>query len=251
MTDDAATRWGAANLALTRRLLTRAIALGDVWELQTAQGISMALLFRVEKLLASIMTLVPPNQHPTAVRVLFRSVWETSVDVRYLVKNGNAAAHQFRRDGLRRDVETLADIRSNIEARNGVPLVVESRMIESINQRLDVAGIAAEDVEANSDRWPTVKQRLQDVDQGRVYSAFAILAQDVHGTMASLLYPVEDPEVPFNLMSLVVLNALRDYLSGYFPADGEILSAVNEHWTKVNAYELETGGFHPEQSGNE
>ena len=251
MTDDAATKLGAVNLVLTRRLMTRAIALADEWELQTAQGISTALLFRVERLLASIMTLVPADQHPTAVRLLFRSVWETSVDVRYLVKNGDAAAHRFRRDGLRRDVEMLAGIRSEVQSRNGATLVVESRMIESINHRLNVVGLAAEDVKANLDRWPTVKVRIQDVGQERVYSAFAILAQDVHGTMASLLYPLEDPEVPFNLMALVVLDAVRDYVSGYFPADGELLSAVNEHWSRVNAYELETGGFHAAQPDNE
>lgn len=216
-------------------------------------------MVRLYKLLHSVLDQTCQRRQETSF-ILSRLVFETVVNIRYMIRKFSSelidmyVAYSFRHERKLRD-----DIQENIDARHGVVLPIEDRMLRSINRSAAAAGISLDDVDPKQ-RGPWGGKNLYDkseaVGLGRAYlAAFGGTSHSVHGNWHEIygnhlhwdekegFTPNLDwhrprPQVLFALCALVV-ETLRDYFvfMGGEQAKmlfDELLSDLNDRVFQVN-----------------
>ena len=117
--------------------------------------------------------------------ILGRLIFETAVNIRYLIANfSKELIDSYVKHALRQERRLFDRIQTNISER-GSMLPVEDRMLQSIRRAVDAAGVSLDDV-GQTDRTPwggkNMYQKTQDVGLGEAYlAAFGGGSQTIHG----------------------------------------------------------------------
>ena len=115
---------------------------------------------------------------------------ETTIDLRYLLRFGTAETFQkFVAYAFVGDLKLRAQIEGNVDARNGVVLPIEDRLLMGIQRRMDEAGVTDDDVPRSPrDNWAgSVRDRLRKLGLEEMYQgAFALPSAYVHGSWLEL-----------------------------------------------------------------
>jgi Family of unknown function (DUF5677) len=143
-------------------------------------------MVRLYKLASGLLDQTMQDRAETGV-IFARLIFETCVNVRYLVANfSRELLDSYVRHSLRHDRKLLNEIQENIASRGGTLLPIEDRMLRSLARAERLAGIALNSVDLK-DRAPWGGKHLHDkakaVGLEYIYlAAFAGLSHDVHGS---------------------------------------------------------------------
>ena len=125
------------------------------YQLTRDEAVCAGLVVRMFKLMMSIVKLSAGAEHGETVRVLSRCVLESSIDLRYLLQEGNEEElfDQFVMVGLRGERLLYEAVRANIESRGGETLAIEARMLASIETTCAKSGLSIEEVNPRAGNW--------------------------------------------------------------------------------------------------
>jgi hypothetical protein len=189
-------------------------------------------MVRLYKLLHSVLDQTCQRRQETSF-ILARLVFETIVNIRYMIKEFSSklidayVGYSFRHERKLRDT-----IQDNINARHGVVLPIEDRMLKSIDRSAAAAGISLDDVDFKQ-KGPWGGKNLFDkseavgLDQAYL-AAFGGPSHSVHGNWHEIygnhlnwdekdgFTPNLDWHRPRPQLLLAICNLVIDALEGYF-----------------------------------
>lgn len=162
---------------------------GSLGRWNREQAIFGGLLIRLSKLQHGFMILISKNYCGVA-RIVFRSLFETAVNLAYLAEKGSAELYErFIRYSLWTDKKLLLRIEVNVGAR-GYELPIEERMIKSIDALFRRSGVDTNSM-TDKDKHPwagTLYNRAEAVGYGDMYLAtFSLTSHEVHGNWGDLV----------------------------------------------------------------
>jgi hypothetical protein len=147
------------------------------------------LLNRASRLMVANLRLASLQKHAEASRLLNRSICETGILVQWLVRMGNEDA--FRRylaKGLDAELRLKTNIQQNIRDRGGEMLVIEQRMLATIDEMCALADLTEDDIKKTKP-LPDLASMLQFLGHENLsYTVIQRLGSHaVHGTWPDLL----------------------------------------------------------------
>lgn len=192
-------------------------------------AVLVGLLNRCSRLMLSNIALSSNGRFGETTRLIDRCIAESAVKVRWLSAHGDEGFTRYLAHGLKNDLILKAEIQANIAKRSGVRLVIENRMIESIDGCVRTSGLSQQQI-SGAKRLPDLRSMLDDLGIGS--EAYTILqrmgSHSVHGTWADLVanylrtdasgeFRLRDHDVPthhnqFVFVIIMVLGALKAFL---------------------------------------
>jgi hypothetical protein len=146
-------------------------------------AVNRGMLVRLAKLVRLMVRELAAKEHFQQMSIN-RSVLETVATLHYLLGDeGNGERYdQYIMNGLIPERELLANIKANIEKRNGIVLPIEARMQRSIEKTSAAAGIS--DVSTIPARknigYPSAEARIKLLGN-EAYSSYRMGSVEVHG----------------------------------------------------------------------
>ncbi len=155
------------------------------------QAIQGGHLVRLFKLISALLDQICQDRRETTF-ILSRLAFETIVNLAYLIECGSPELfEQYIRHSLRQEKRLHNRIVANIEARGGVRLPIEDRMLSSISAAVTKSGFSIADLSPDEPRsWGqgSLYQRAKAVGFEVMYlAAFGGGSQNVHGNWMDLL----------------------------------------------------------------
>ena len=149
----------------------------------------IALLNRCCRLMLSNIALSHSGLHAETMRILERCITESAINVLWLChKDDDALFDRYLADGTKSDLELRDLIECNVERRNGEQLVIEERMLRSIDRLVRSTGLTPEQIKT-APGLPNFRQRLEALDfDEHHYLVFQKMGSHaIHGTWPDLL----------------------------------------------------------------
>lgn len=228
-------------------------------------AVLVALLNRCSRLMLANIALSHEGRFGETTGILDRCIFESVVKLSWLCEK--ADDNSFKRlmlDGLKSDVEFKGVILANVAARGGEPLVIEERMLQSIDNYLSTVPTTDAEVAA-SPKLPDLASMISVIGHGRLVYVVGqrMGSHHVHGTWPSLfrdyleehegMLGPRDHDCPTHANQYVfvmrfVLDAMRSFIRFVAKAgDGQdafisLLDGVQEEVDKLNA-EVVGGDF--------
>lgn len=142
-------------------------------------------MVRLYKLVHSVLDQTCQRRQETSF-ILARLVFETLVNIRYMIENFDPALiDEYVKYSLRHERKLLDVIRANIEAQNGAVLPIEDRMLKSINRAANAAQVPLSEVDLKQKGpWggKNVFDKAEAIGLGQAYlGAFSGPSHSVHG----------------------------------------------------------------------
>lgn len=202
-------------------------------------SILVGLLNRCSRLTLANVALSHKGKFGETTSIVDRCIFESATLIVWLCRS--EIEDRFERyvaNGLKSDLELKSQITKNIEERGGDALVIESRMLQSIDRYLDSAGLTETKV-YESKRLPDLAAMLAETGQDRLMYIVGqrLGSHHVHGTWPSLqLHYLEEDEngrisprdhdCPTHVnqyvyIPVVVLDALSAFASYVLPGSEE------------------------------
>lgn len=188
-------------------------------------------LNRCSRLMLSNVRLSSTRKHGETTRLLDRSITETAIKIQWLCHKDNPDSFtRYLADGLKKDLLLKKQISGNIESRNGNTLVIENRMLSSIQNCVDLSGLTEQEIN-DAKKLPDFANMCDDLGFTDVfYTAIQRMGSHaVHGTWSDLifnylrhedgkgLYPRDHDsntqDVQFIVVIHVVLDAIKSFLN--------------------------------------
>ena len=187
------------------------------------------LLTRCTRLMLANVALSHQGVFGETTAIIDRCIFESAVKVIWLVNSQDK--EKFRRfiaDGLKTELELKKEIESIIASRDGYQLVIEKRMLESIQRAIDSSGMSVQEI-ADAKKLPDLASMINAfVDNRFMYLAGQkIGSHHVHGTWVSLRnhylrdvdgelrprdHDVRTADIQFIVTSFLVLSAIEAFL---------------------------------------
>lgn len=153
------------------------------------QAICAGLMVRMAKTMVSILKLSSEHEHGEAALVLSRCVFESSINLRYLLQRNRASLYErFVKVGLKGERVLHDLIQSNIKQRAGVILGIEASMSASIEATCARSGVDIDDINTKAGEWGgSLRDKLNalGIPDG-TYAIQSIASQSVHGSWSDL-----------------------------------------------------------------
>lgn len=193
------------------------------------------LLNRCSRLMLSNMRLSVTNKYGETTSLLDRCIVESAIILQWLCNDHNDL--RFRRyvaDGVKKDLILKDQIQRSIAARGGPTLVIEKRMLSSIQKCIKSTGLAEHEIRETAP-LPDLWSIFQDLGlSAKSYTAIQRMgSHEVHGTWTSLThrylrlddhgeYHPRDHDVPpnenqFILIPTLILETLQVFLENIVP----------------------------------
>jgi Family of unknown function (DUF5677) len=172
----------------------------QIWD--RTQAIYGGHLVRLFKLLSALLDQICQHRRETTF-ILARLAFETIVNLAYLIERGSPELFaQYIRYSLRQEWRLYDRVMANIEARGGIRLPIEDRMIASIATAAERSGFSIGELSPDEPKnWGEINlyQRAKVVELETMYLAtFGGGSQNVHGNWMDLLeYHLEYEEKGF------------------------------------------------------
>lgn len=224
------------------------------------------LLNRCSRLMLANIALSHNGRFGETTALLDRCIFESCVKVMWLCHKGtDDAFRRYLADGLKTEVELAAEIKRNIAGRTeNRALVIEQRMLKSIERHMALAGLSADEI-VETKKLPDAASMLSDLGHMRLMYVVGqrIGSHHVHGTWPSLLmhYLEEDDGSlvlrdhdcdthpnQFVMIPLLVLSAMAAYIGFMLQLSEDIesmkrlIESVELEILKINS-EMAEGDF--------
>jgi hypothetical protein len=170
-------------------------------------GVLVGLLNRCSRLMLANIRLSSTRKYGETTSLLDRSISETAVKVQWLCYKDNVESFvRYLADGLKKDLILKGQIEQNIENRNGSILVIEQRMLDSIQKCLTLSGLSEQDVN-DAKKLPDFASMCNDLGyDDALYTAIQRMGSHaVHGSWSELVF-----------------NYLKEENQRFYPRDHEI-----------------------------
>lgn len=202
-------------------------------------AVLIGLLNRCSRLMLSNTALSSTGRFGETTRLVDRCIAESAIKIQWLChKDNDDSFRRFLADGLKKDLELRRHIEENIAARNGDVLVIESRMLGSIQDKISQAGLTDEDV-IDAKRLPDLYAMCRDIQLSDLaYTGLQRMGSHaVHGTWSDLVFnylreengrlvprdhEIETQDVQFIIVSRLVLAAISDFLMYMAPDANDV-----------------------------
>jgi hypothetical protein len=153
-------------------------------------AVLIGLLNRCSRLMLANTRLSSTKKYGETTRLLDRSISESAIKIQWLCYKDNAESFvRYLADGLKKDLILKEEIKKNILSRNGSILVIEKRMLESIQNCLNLSGLSEKDVK-DAKKLPDFAKMCKDLKlHDSVYTAIQRMGSHaVHGTWSELVF---------------------------------------------------------------
>jgi hypothetical protein len=150
--------------------------------------ILVGLLNRCARLMLANVALSHEGLFGETTAIIDRCIFESAVKLQWLCRKGTDDAFaRFITEGLKTEVEFKDQIQVFIAERNGVPLQIEKRMLDSINHAISDSGFSEQQIRESS-KLPSLADVIRDLRHHRVLYVIGqkIGSLHVHGTWPSL-----------------------------------------------------------------
>ena len=193
-------------------------------------AVLVGLLNRCSRLMLSNVRLSSTRKYGETTSLLDRSISESAVKIQWLChKNSSESFGRYLADGLKQDLRFKKQIEKNINDRNGDILVIEQRMLSSINECIQLSRLSEQEI-VDAKRLPDFASMCNDLNLGDLfYTAIQRMGSHaVHGTWSELvfnylrhdngqeLYPrdheIDTQDVQFIVIIRLVLGAMNSFL---------------------------------------
>ncbi len=193
----------------------------------------IGLLNRCARLMLANVALSHEGRFGETTAIVDRCIFESAIKIVWLCRDpSDEKFARYLADGLKTEIEFKAEIETNIEARRGEALPIESRMLKSIANHIASSGLSESEI-TRAKKLPDMASILAAVGHARLMYVVAhrIGSHHVHGTWSSLLihYLEEREDQPgynfqprghdcdtnfnqFAFVPLTVLEALAAYV---------------------------------------
>jgi len=224
------------------------------------------LLNRCSRLMLANIALSHNGRFGETTALLDRCIFESCVKVMWLCHKGTEDAfNRYLADGLKTEVELLTEIQGNIHEReeNRV-LVIEQRMLKSIERHMATAGMTADEI-SKTKKLPNTAAMISDLGHQRLMYVVGqrLGSHHVHGTWPSLLLHYLEEEDgslvlrdhdcdthpnQFVMVPLLVLSAIASYIGFIFDSSEDVepmkglLESVEQEILQINS-EMSEGDF--------
>ncbi len=194
------------------------------------------LLNRCSRLMLSNTRLSCTGRYGETTRLLDRSITESAIKVRWLChKKEPDSFVRYLADGLKKDLDFKHRIKKNISNRGGDTLIIETRMLDSIQNCITLSGLSEQEIN-DAKRLPDFASMCRDLDLDDLFYAATqrMGSHAVHGTWSDLIlnylsyedgqgfhprdHDVDSQDVQYIIGSRLVLAAMVDFLN-YIAAD--------------------------------
>lgn len=148
------------------------------------------LLNRMSRLMVAILRLASAKKHGEATRLLNRSVLETAVVLQWLCAEDTTDAFtRYFAKGLSAELHLKRDILNKVAARGGKALVIEERMLATIDHMLKLTAMTEEEVMRVKPLpdLASIYRRL-GISESAYIVAQRLGSHAVHGTWPDLLF---------------------------------------------------------------
>lgn len=192
-------------------------------------AVLIGLLNRCSRLMLANTRMSSTRKYGETTRLLDRSISESAIKVQWLCYPNNSDRFvRYLADGLKKDLKLKEQIEHNIQNRNGSILVIEQRMLDSIEKCLSLSGLSEQDVN-NAKKLPDFASMCKDLEYGDIlYTSIQRMGSHaVHGTWSELVfnylthedqrfYPrdhdVDTQDAQFVIVIHLVLDAIESFL---------------------------------------
>jgi len=201
------------------------------------------LLNRCSRLMLANVRLSSTQRYGETTALLDRSIAETAIKIQWLCHKDNPEYFlRYLADGLKKDLKLKDDINENISNRGGDTLVIETKMLHSIDTCLNLSGLTQQKV-FSAKKLPDFATMCRDLSYGdMVYTAiYRMGSHAVHGTWSDLIFHYlrheddqgfslkdleeDTQDIQYIYMSWLVLKAM-----------GAFLNYVAENPSEMNAF---------------
>jgi len=233
------------------------------------EAVLVGLLVRLAKLLSAHADQFEQRRLEVS-NYLGRGLFETSTDLRYLVRFGTPELFQrFVAHSFTNDLKLRGEIESKIEERAGVVLPIEDRMLTSMQMRFDEAGVTIDEVpESPRDTWGgSMRDKLKRLGMEEMYqgafagpsSAFTHggwhelvtyhlrQAENGEGYYAATAFSDVRPQ-PAQLVCVLVTEAVAEYLVEQLP-EAQERNDLLDQWVAMHDAAAEMGQLHEDFLG--
>jgi len=151
-------------------------------------AVLVGLLNRCSRLILSNVALSHKGLFGETTAILDRCIFESVVKTIWLCKTSDEDRFsRFIADGLKTEIEFKSHIEKTVYERGGTPLVIESRMLESIENIISSSGLSEREI-SSSMKLPDIASMIQSFGGDRLQYLIGqkIGSHHVHGTWPSL-----------------------------------------------------------------
>jgi Family of unknown function (DUF5677) len=203
----------------------------------------IGLLNRCARLMVANMRLSCTRRYGETTRLLDRCIAESAIKIRWLCRaNQSERFIAFLADSLKKDLSLKELIDANVIKRGGSRLVIEARMLRSIQKCIDLAGLSEAEARA-AKKLPDFASICRDLDLGDEFylTIQRIGSNPVHGTWTELVanyldhehgrgfsprdHDVETQDVQFVVIARLVLAAITAFFE-YVTNDDDLKKAI-------------------------
>lgn len=208
-------------------------------------AILTGLLNRCARLMTAVCKLSSTRRYGETTRIIDRCILETAIKIQWLCQGKSEDRFsRYMADGLRNDILLKDEIKQNIEQRGGEILVIEQRMINSIDKCIRLSGLTEDDIK-NEKRLPNLNQIFESLNlDSQLYTAFQRMGSHaVHGTWADLIFnylqvsneseflprdhDVDTQDGQFISIIRIVLSSIVEFLNYMSISNEEIEYVIN------------------------
>jgi hypothetical protein len=148
-------------------------------------------LVRLYKLISALLDQICQHRREITF-IIARLAFECIVNIRFLIKFGNAATYDsYVRYSLKQEKRLYERISKEIEGRRGEKLPIEERMLGSIDKVVKASGLSVEDLSPSRPKdWAdkNLYERADAVGLGGIYiGTFGGPSSSIHGNWMDLL----------------------------------------------------------------
>ena len=216
-------------------------------------AVLIGLLNRCSRLMLANTRLSSTSKYGETTRLLDRSISESAIKVQWLCRKNNSDRFvRYLADGLKKDLIFKKQIEQNINSRNGSVLVIEQRMLDSIQNCLNLSGLSEEDVN-NAQNLHDFASMCKDLKYGDVlYTSIQRMGSHaVHGTWSDLVfnylkydeerfYPRDHEINTQDAQYIIVIHLVIDAIEAFLryaildvPERSEIIDVLHEADEKI------------------
>ncbi len=234
----------------------------DEWDRR--QAINLGLLLRARGLMTSVLRLTETNGNGEAVFALTRMIFESAINVRYLILKDDLEAYsRFVRAALHADVALFDEIEKRVRERGAGEMPIEKSMKASVQRYVHDSDTTMRAVRESGREWGgTYFQRLKALEGEDAYLALVsmqlIPSSAVHGDWSDLLRfhlrktrkgyrPGSERAVAVDGIlgptALLVCEALLTYSEAFHPEHHTLIDSIEELIASSMQAESESGDF--------
>jgi len=213
------------------------------------------LLNRCSRLMLSNTFLSSTRKYGETTRIIDRCISESAIIVQWLCESEDKDNFlRYIADGLRKDLILKKQIEKNILNRNGKRLIIETRMLKSINKCLDLSCFSEQEI-LNASRLPDLASMLISLNSPDIfYTAIQRMGSHaIHGTWSELTFnylkhdgksfhlrdhEIETNDAQYITIIRLVLAAMNSFLNFIIP-NTVLIQDILEKIEKTNQIMIE------------